>query len=74
MNERIKIGFGGGCHWCTESVFKHLKGLVKVRQGYISSVSPFNSFSEAIIVSYNPLEIKLYDLIEVHLNTHASIN
>lgn len=72
MNERIKIGFSGGCHWCTEAIFKQLKGVMKVRQGYISSISPLNSFSEAIIVTYNPSKINLYDLIEIHLNTHAS--
>ncbi|MFW9984634.1 MAG: peptide-methionine (S)-S-oxide reductase, partial [Candidatus Odinarchaeota archaeon] len=26
--------FGGGCFWCTESVFKQLRGVNKVESGY----------------------------------------
>jgi peptide-methionine (S)-S-oxide reductase len=35
----IKIGFGGGCHWCTESVFQALKGVQKVEQGWFAKTS-----------------------------------
>ncbi len=71
--ERIaKIGFGGGCHWCTEAVFQSLKGVYKVEQGFISPVEAIDSFSEGVIVSYNPDEIPLKVLVEVHLHTHKS--
>ena len=72
MNVRNKIGFGGGCHWCTEAVFQSLRGVEKVEQGYISSVSPNDSLSEGVIVHYNPTVISLEDLIEIHLYTHKS--
>ena len=68
----IKIGFGGGCHWCTESVFQALEGVVKVEQGWIASVNENDSFSEAVIVHFDADLIDLSVLIEIHLNTHSS--
>ena len=67
-----KIGFGGGCHWCTEAYFQSLKGVDKVEQGWINSESPNDSFSEAVAVHYNPVVIPLEILIAIHLHTHAS--
>ncbi|MEL7537042.1 MAG: peptide-methionine (S)-S-oxide reductase [Pseudomonadota bacterium] len=67
-----KIGFGGGCHWCTEAVFQALRGVHAVRQGWIKSPPPFDTFSEAVLVDFEPREIDLATLIEVHLRTHAS--
>lgn len=67
-----KVALGGGCHWCTEAVFLSLRGVIKVEQGFISQKGGESSFSEAIIVTYDPLEISLKDLIEIHLHTHQS--
>jgi len=33
MNGEIAV-FGGGCFWCTEAIFKMLKGIKDIRQGY----------------------------------------
>ncbi len=66
------IGFGGGCHWCTEAVFDSLKGVIQVNQGYIASVGMYDSFSEAITIEFDPQIISLATLIEVHLHTHQS--
>ncbi len=66
------VGFGGGCHWCTEGVFSSLKGITSVEQGWISSSPPNDSFSEAVIVHFQPSTIPLKDLIEIHLYTHSS--
>lgn len=67
-----KIGLGGGCHWCTEAVFLSLRGVEKVEQGFISPDDNTNSFSEAIIVHYDPKIIALFHLIEIHVYTHNS--
>ena len=72
VKELIKIGFGGGCHWCTEAVFQSLKGVSQVDQGFISSTDPNEFFSEAVIVSYDSHIIDLKSLIEVHVRTHSS--
>ncbi|MFT4715905.1 MAG: peptide-methionine (S)-S-oxide reductase [Paracoccaceae bacterium] len=66
------IGFGGGCHWCTEAVFDAIGGVSQVSQGYIQSTLPFDSFSEAVVVWFDPGEIPLEVLIEIHLRTHSS--
>ncbi|WP_010179423.1 peptide-methionine (S)-S-oxide reductase [Aquimarina agarilytica] len=66
------IGLGGGCHWCTEAVFESLKGVTQVNQGYIASIDPYTSFSEAIIIEFDPQIIALATLIEIHLHTHQS--
>jgi len=72
ISEITKIGFGGGCHWCTEAVFQSLKGVISVEQGWIASFDKQSSFSEAVIVHFKETDISLETLIEVHLNTHKS--
>jgi peptide-methionine (S)-S-oxide reductase len=71
MARKDKIALGGGCHWCTEAVFQSLQGVDKVNQGFVSSFET-SGFSEAIIVYYNPDEISMQTLIEIHLHTHKS--
>ncbi|WP_407704305.1 peptide-methionine (S)-S-oxide reductase [Winogradskyella bathintestinalis] len=63
---------GGGCHWCTEAVVQALIGVYKVEQGYVASIGDNHSFSEAVIIHFNPEEISLQLLIEIHLHTHKS--
>lgn len=67
-----KIGFGGGCHWCTEAVFQALRSVGSVQQGFIASIPPNDNFSEAVVVEFDPNVLPLEILIEVHLLTHAS--
>ncbi|BAO55815.1 peptide-methionine (S)-S-oxide reductase [Nonlabens marinus] len=72
MKRSKHIGLGGGCHWCTEAVFQQLEGVLEVKQGYIASKIPADSWSEGILLEYNPSVISLEFLIDVHLETHAS--
>lgn len=72
MSNLVKIGFGGGCHWCTEAVFQSLKGVKKVAQGWIASEGESSTFSEAVIVHFDPSKISTSVLIEIHLRTHKS--
>jgi peptide-methionine (S)-S-oxide reductase len=67
-----QVGFGGGCHWCTEAVYQALQGVGYVEQGFIQSLPPDDGWSEAVIVTYDPVAIGLATLIEIHLRTHAS--
>lgn len=63
---------GGGCHWCTEAVFQSLLGVENVAQGFIASEGANDSFSEAVIVNFDPEIISAETLIEIHLHTHKS--
>ncbi len=72
MADRRVVGFGGGCHWCTEAVFQSLRGVDKVEQGWIRSSPPDDAWSEAVVVQYRPDQIDLETLIDVHLRTHSS--
>jgi len=66
-----KIGLGGGCHWCTEGIFQTLKGVIKVDQGWLSSLNEDNSFSEGVIVHFDNDIIDLSTLMSIHLHTHS---
>lgn len=70
--ELQKMALGGGCHWCTEGVFVSLRGVHRVEQGWVASTPPYDAFSEAVIVHYDPVTITPQDLIAVHLETHAA--
>lgn len=72
MKELEKIGFGGGCHWCTEAVFQSLKGVHNVEQGWIASKGKNFAFSEAVTLGYDSNSIPLEVLLEIHLHTHKS--
>ena len=65
-----KIALGGGCHWCTEAVFQAVIGVEKVEQGYVASTAKNSSFSEAVIVHFDPEIVQLKLLLEIHLYTH----
>ncbi len=71
MSSSTKLGFGGGCHWCTEAIFQALPDVDQVDQGYIMSESPYESWSEAVIVHFSAREI-ITNLLEIHLATHKS--
>ena len=67
--------FTGGCFWCTEAVFKQLKGEEKVISGYSGGktkdpnyheVSAGNTgHAESIQITFNPNIISCDQLLEV---------
>lgn len=72
--------FGGGCFWCTEAVFKMLKGVKGVMPGYAGGHKPNPTYeevcggqtghAEVIKIDYDPKEIKFRDLLTVFFATH----
>jgi len=72
--------FGGGCFWCTEAVFKMLKGVISVLPGYTGGIVPNPTYEkvsrgdtghvESIKVEFNPKEIEYRDLLTVFFASH----
>ncbi|MEL7587386.1 MAG: peptide-methionine (S)-S-oxide reductase MsrA [Prolixibacteraceae bacterium] len=71
---------GGGCFWCTEAVYKELKGVVSVTSGYSGGdiVNPSyrevctgrTGHAEVIDIQFNPKIISFSELLEVFFATH----
>ncbi len=81
VNSKKEIAvFGKGCFWCTEAVFKMLKGVTAVEPGYTGGntkkptydqVSDGNTgHAEVIRIEYNPSLIKYRDLMTVFFASH----
>lgn len=61
--------FGGGCFWCTEAVFKMLRGVSSVLPGYVEGV-------EVARIEFDPAKVKFRDLLTVFFGSHdpTSVN
>ena len=79
MKNEIAV-FGGGCFWCTEAVFKMLKGVSEVLPGYAGGSvknptydevsSGKTGHAECTEVKFNPKEILFRDLLTVFFGSH----
>lgn len=75
-----QVVFGNGCFWCTEAVFKMLKGVTKVESGYAggSTTNPkyeqvsagTTGHAEVIRLTYDPALISHEDLLTVFFGSH----
>lgn len=70
----------GGCFWCTEAIFKRLKGVKSVVSGYAGGkdgnptyqkVSVGNTgFAEAVQIEFDPKVISFERLLDIFWATH----
>ena len=75
-----KIFFAGGCFWCTEAIFKRVKGVKKVLPGYIGGhlknpsykevCSGRTGHAEAVSVEFDDKIILLEKLLLIFFQTH----
>lgn len=80
MKNKEKIIFGGGCFWCTEAVFKMMRGVSSVLPGYSGGelanptyeqvCSGNTGHAEAVEVEYDPSEVNFRDLLTVFFGSH----
>lgn len=72
--------FGGGCFWCTEAVFKMLRGVISVAPGYAGGQTENPTYykvsngdtghAEVIQIEFDPSQISFKDLLTVFFATH----
>lgn len=72
--------FAGGCFWCTEAVFKRLKGVENVKSGYTGGFIKNPAYrevcqgrtghAEGIRLDYDESLISYVELLEVFFATH----
>lgn len=85
FNEKQKkliknIYLAGGCFWCTEAVFKRIKGVSNVISGYTGGTiknpayrevcSGRTGHAEAISLCYDTIQISLTELLTIFFTTH----
>ena len=83
MNSVIYLG--GGCFWCTESVFKNINGVISITPGYMGgdNANPtyeevcegYTNHVEVIKVEYDH-SLSLHQILSIFFSTHdpTSIN
>jgi peptide-methionine (S)-S-oxide reductase len=71
---------GGGCFWCLEAVFEHLRGVAKVESGYAGGRVPNPSYeqvctgatghAEVVQVTFDPGAISYREVLDVFFAIH----
>ncbi len=70
----------GGCFWCTEAIFKEMKGVTSVVPGYIGGIRSNPTYeqvstgatghAEAVKIVFDPGEVSYEELLQVFFATH----
>lgn len=78
--------FAGGCFWCTEAIFKRLKGVYDVVSGYTGGTMDKPSYdavsrgstghTEAVQITFDPEVISYAKLLDIfwHLHDPTTLN
>jgi peptide-methionine (S)-S-oxide reductase len=72
--------FGSGCFWCSEAVFKRLRGVTRVTPGYAGGTEPNPTYeqvcahrtghAEVAQIEFDPAQVSYEQLVEVFFGTH----
>ena len=71
---------GGGCFWCIEAVFEHVRGVTSVESGYMGGKHPDPSYeavctgvtghAEVVQVTFDPTVIAYREVLEIFFAIH----
>ena len=80
MSDKQVLVLGGGCFWCTEAVYKEVRGVSDVESGYSNGHGPRPSYEqvctgrtgyvEVVRLTYDPVEVSTRELLEVFFLIH----
>jgi len=80
MKTKEEAIFGGGCFWCTEAIYKRVKGVEKVEPGYAGGdvenpsyrlvCSGTTGHAEVVRVTFDPAVISYKDLVDIFWYAH----
>ena len=80
MSNTETIVLAGGCFWCTESVFKEVRGVLDVESGYSNGQETAPTYeqvctghtgcAEVVKLSYDPAQVSTRQLLEILFATH----
>ena len=80
MSEPQTIVLGGGCFWCTEAVYKEVRGVTDVESGYSNGETPNPNYeqvctgrtghSEVVKLTYDPAQVSTRQLLEIFFAVH----
>jgi peptide-methionine (S)-S-oxide reductase len=72
--------FGGGCFWCTETIFQRIDGVEEVLPGYMGGTRPNPTYeqvctgatghAEVIHIKYDPKKVSYETLLAIFFKTH----
>lgn len=71
---------GGGCFWCIEAVFQHVRGVTSVESGYMGGKHPNPSYeavcagvtghAEVVQVTFDPAVVTYRDVLQIFFAVH----
>jgi len=72
--------FGGGCFWCTETIFQRVEGVEQVLPGYMGGTTEYPTYeevctgttghAEVIHIQYDPAKVSYETLLAIFFKTH----
>jgi peptide-methionine (S)-S-oxide reductase len=80
MSQPQTIVLGGGCFWCTEAVYKEVRGVTDVESGYSNGETPNPNYeqvctgrtghSEVVKLTYDPDQVSTRQILEILFAVH----
>jgi len=80
MSDKQVLVLGGGCFWCTESVYKEVMGVTDVESGYSNGqvkqptyemvCTGTTGHNEVVRLEYDPAQISTREILEIFFVVH----